>query len=692
MSLQATPTPVNAMAASMPSSPNPPAREDRFLTLIERRSALGMFAIATLALTLVWISESMMGVIEPHDRWALPVLAALMGTLFVVLLRRPASLIVAQRLGTVGVSVYFLVSAAAVLLLGDRPVSPYWITTMFQWLPPIYLLLFATWPARWALALALGLFCGVVTPAVYASQLQATAEWRNAMWPVLVNGAIAQAMFLLGLLSLGRLRRGLTNIVFRSTVPPASTQDATEAIEAWVAQRTAELARAKDAAEAASQAKSRFLAVMSHELRTPLHAVLASAELLRDTHSAPQDADGRAREEALIDIISASGRHLLTLIDQVLELSRIEAGKLELADGPLDLSEVAHQAVRAVQPQAEAKHLTLGCDIDPRLHLQRRGDALRLAQVLINLMANAVKFTERGSVSLSLQGGRGVHDVRFVVRDTGPGLTPEQQARVFDAFHQVDAQSTRQHGGAGLGLTITRELVQLMRGDVQLSSRRGLGTEVTIRVPLPLRQGAPVAPPQPLQPAQASMPADVTLPLRAGGSAPAARVDAPAAVPTPLPARTAPHTAPPPPARPAPPAADALAGVRVLVVEDDPVNSMLAIEMLRSAGADVETVESGPAALALLRSQPMDVVLMDWRMPGMDGLEATRRIRAGEAGPIARRVPVIGLTANAFAEDRQACLDAGMDHVLTKPIERNRMLHDIRQWAASARTTAPTAG
>ncbi|MCH2242585.1 MAG: response regulator [Aquabacterium sp.] len=668
------------MAASMPSSPTPPAREDRFLSLIERRSALGMFAIATLALSLVWISESLMGVIEPHDRWAMPLLAALMGVLFVVLLRRPASLIVVQRLGAVGVSVYFLVSAVAVLILDDKPVSPYWITTMFQWLPPLYLLLFATWPARWALLLALGLFCGVATPAVYASQVQ-VAEWRSAMWPVLVNGVIAQAMFLLGLMSLARLRRGLSNIVFRSTVPPAATHDATEAIETWVAQRTAELARAKDAAEAASQAKSRFLAVMSHELRTPLHAVLASAELLRDTHPAPQDADGRAREEALIDTISASGRHLLTLIDQVLELSRIEAGKLELADGPLDLGDVARQAVRAVHPQAEAKDLLLVCQLDPQLHLQRRGDALRLTQVLINLMANAVKFTERGSVSLTVQPGPGPHDVRFIVRDTGPGLTPEQQARVFDAFHQVDAQSTRQHGGAGLGLTITRELVQLMRGEVQLSSRRGVGTEVAIRVPLPLRQGgtaaAAGATPAPSASSSSSSPLGR---VATGGTAAALAPQHGPAEPT------------DPAARPAP---DALAGVRVLVVEDDPVNSMLAIEMLRSAGADVDTVDSGPAALAWLRAQPADVVLMDWRMPGMDGLEATRRIRAGQAGPAARRVPVIGLTANAFAEDRQACLDAGMDHVLTKPIERNRMLHDVRQWAKSAesaRALAPVGG
>lgn len=663
-----TPNPATAMAPSMPSSHNPPAREDRFLTLIERRSALGMFAIATLALALVWVSESMMGVIEPHDRWAMPVLAGLMGGLFIVLLRRPSSLIVVQRLGAVGVGVYFLVSAFAVLLVSERPVSPYWITTIFQWLPPLYLLLFATWPARWALLLALGLFCGVAAPALYATQLQASDEWRSAMWPVIVNGAIAQAMFLLGLLSLARLRRGLSNIVFRSTVP-SSTQDATEAIEAWVAQRTAELGRAKDAAEAASQAKSRFLAVMSHELRTPLHAVLASAELLRDAPRDPPDADSQARESALIDTITASGRHLLTLIDQVLELSRIEAGKLELADGPLDLADVARQAYKAVQPQAEAKELQLTCQIDPQLHLQRRGDALRLTQVLINLMANAVKFTERGTVSLTLQPGPGPHDVRFVVRDTGPGLTPEQQSRVFDAFHQVDAQSTRQHGGAGLGLTITRELVQLMRGEVQLSSQRGVGTAVTIRVPLPSNRAAghdgtqPAVATDALAPVVASVSGSALAADHGGHGSQAGRPTAP------------------PASRPAAPAPVDLSGLRVLVVEDDPVNSMLAIEMLQHAGAQVETADSGPAALALLRTQPVDVVLMDWRMPGMDGLEATRRIRAGQAGAEARRVPVIGLTANAFAEDRQACLDAGMDHVLTKPIERQRMLQDIRHWA-----------
>lgn len=604
---------VVAQAFAQPAS----SREDRLLTLIERRSALVMFAVAAAVMLLLWLAESAQGVIEPHDRWAAPLLALFMGGLFLVLLRRPYSLIWVQRLAVLGIAGYLGFSALT-MLIGSRPMSPVWLSTLFQCLPLLYLLLLATWTSTWALILAVGVFCVVGCPALLATLIPPHLNCHGTASSLYVNGAIAQSVFLVGLVNLVRVRRGVAAAA--SKLPefePTTPAD----VDRMVHKRTAELSQAKAAAEAASQAKGRFLAVMSHELRTPLHAVLASAELLRDGRHGSTN----ARDELLIDTIRRSGTHLLTLIDQVLDLSRIEAGKLELSTQPLDLRDIAAQAVQAVTQQAQAKGLALHSSIDADLPLYRSGDVLRLSQVLINLLANAVKFTQHGSVALRIErGGRG-DDVRFLVTDTGPGLSPQQQQRVFEAFHQVQRPAGEQLGGAGLGLTITRELVGLMNGQLDMHSTLGVGTQVEIVLPMP-------------------------------------RVEAPAA-------------------RPAPVDGPCLKGLHVLVVEDDPVNSMLASEMLSAAGATVAVVETGAQALAHLREDGSDVVLMDWHMPEMDGLETTRRLRRGEAGRAAQDVPVIGLTASAFTDDRDACLAAGMNHVLTKPIEKLKLLQDVRLWA-----------
>lgn len=601
-----------------------PSREDRILVLIERRSALVMFAVAAAVMLLLWAAESAQGVIEPHDRWAAPVLATFMAGLFVVLLRRPYSLIWAQRLAVLGIASYLIYSGVA-MVASHRALSPLWLSTLFQCLPLLYLLLLATWTSTWALMLAVGVFCAVGSPALLATLMQPDVSWHGAAWPMFVNGVIAQSVFLIGLVNLVRVRRSVAAAAGRTgPAPVLSLFD----LDRLVDKRTAELSLAKDAAEAASQAKGRFLAVMSHELRTPLHAVLASAELLRDGRRG----SASARDELLIDTIRRSGTHLLTLIDQVLELSRIEAGKLELVTQPLDLREIAARAIQAVTQQAQAKGLTLSCDMPDDLHPVRSGDALRLSQVLINLLANAVKFTQRGGVSLAVSRAAGGDEVRFVISDTGPGLSAQEQRRVFDAFHQVERPAGEQLGGAGLGLTITRELVTLMNGLVQMRSTLGVGTQVEVVLPMP----------ELAEPPARRHPADEPAPC--------------------------------------------LRGLHVLVVEDDPVNTMLAVEMLSSAGADVSTVETGAAALAHLKEHGSSVVLMDWHMPEMDGLETTRRIRRGEAGCAAQDVPVIGLTASAFTDDRDACLAAGMNHVLTKPIERLKLLQDVRLWA-DARAT-----
>ncbi len=611
---------VVAQAFAQPAS----SQEDRILLLIERRSALVMFAVAAVVMFLLWAAESAQGVIEPHDRWAAPVLAMFMGGLFVALLRRPYSLVWAQRLAVLGIACYIVFSAVS-MLSSSRPLSPLWLSTLFQCLPLLYLLLLATWTSTWALMLAVGVFCAVGSPALVATLIQPDVSWRGSAWPMFVNGVIAQSVFLIGLVNLVRVRRSVAAVAGKTpSFASASPLD----LDRLVDKRTAELSLAKDAAEAASQAKGRFLAVMSHELRTPLHAVLASAELLRDGRREAAN----ARDELLIDTIRRSGTHLLTLIDQVLELSRIEAGKLELVTQPVDIRDIAAQAIQAVTQQAQCKGLTLTSSLAEDLHVFRSGDALRLSQVLINLLANAVKFTREGGVSLSISRVAGSSDVRFLVSDTGPGLSTQEQQRVFDAFHQVERPAGEQLGGAGLGLTITRELVCLMNGRLHMRSTLGVGTQVEIVLPMPELAGQP---PQP---------------------------------------------------RPADEPAPCLKGLHVLVVEDDPVNTMLAVEMLSAAGAVVSTVETGAEALAHLKEHGSNVVLMDWHMPVMDGLETTRRIRRGEAGCAAQDVPVIGLTASAFTDDRDACLAAGMNHVLTKPIERLKLLQDVRLWA-DARAT-----
>jgi len=280
-----------------------------------------------------------------------------------------------------------------------------------------------------------------------------------------------------------------------------------------------------------------------------------------------------------------------------------------------------------VQPLADAKALQCRLTVEEAVPPWLRGDEFRLKQVLMNLMGNAVKFTDHGHVSLALRYEPVARQLQIHIEDTGIGIERSHQALVFDAFHQADGGVTRRHAGTGLGLAITRQLVTLMRGNLTLQSEPGVGTRVTLRLPLQACE-APVQQP----------PNSALVPLSAG-----------------------------------------LAGMRVLLVDDDAVNTMIASQMLESADIVVHTAVSGLDALQQLARSSFDLVLMDWRMPDMDGLEATRRLRAGEAGEQARHLPVVGLTANAYAEDRAACLAAGMDEVLVKPVGRVRLLQTVQQ-------------
>jgi signal transduction histidine kinase len=250
------------------------------------------------------------------------------------------------------------------------------------------------------------------------------------------------------------------------------------------------LAQAKDAALDASRAKSRFLAVMGHELRTPLHSMMVSADLLSDKGTLPHDP---ARDARLLQTIQSSGQHLLALIDQVLALSRIEAGQVELHEQPLNLGHVVSKACAAVKPVAELKGLKVLIDLPDDLPLLRMGDKLRLTQVLVNLLTNASKFTLQGHISLTLrslpEAPAGEGWLRLSVIDTGQGMNEAEQNRVLDAFFQADNRTTSHHGGLGLGLTIAQELVALMRGRLSVRSKAGQGTCIDVGVPLPLLPG-----------------------------------------------------------------------------------------------------------------------------------------------------------------------------------------------------------
>jgi len=403
-------------------------------------------------------------------------------------------------------------------------------------------------------------------------------------------------------------------------------------LEQQIAQREhteAELRIAKSKAETANRAKSQFLANMSHELRTPLNGILGMSDLLlRTTPTAKQT------KYALT--IRNAGDRLLRLINDIFDMARIEAGALRFEHIAFSPRQIIDEAVESMTDQAAVKNLALTVHIDAEIPEQVLGDPHRLRQVLINLLSNAIKFTSVGGIRIQLQRGmmRTAADsttthLRWSVADTGIGIVEDSRDQLFVPFSQLDVSVTRKFGGSGLGLAICREIVNALGGTIGMESEPGVGS--TFWFELPLEASDKIAQPA-LDPNQ---------------------------------------TAP----------ASAHVGAKVLVVEDNTTNCQLVVEMLQLSGCTVSAVGNGIEALAQIEAHDFDLVLMDWHMPEMDGLTATRAIRAREAAIAShRRLPIVTLTASVMPGDRQACERAGMDDFLAKPFTYDELMTVVQRW------------
>ncbi|MEL7058899.1 MAG: ATP-binding protein [Acidobacteriota bacterium] len=492
---------------------------------------------------------------------------------------------------------------------------------------PALVLLIAA-PPRWSLLYGTVWMLAVFGVAVY----QAQAAWRERVrgrrflllslagfmllmigpaipWEVGIVSAQVVGVLLLLLGSSMILADRLTRVFRRAEL---RAQD----LERLVVERTTELRASEREARAASRAKSSFLATVSHEIRTPMNAIVGIGELLAD---APEP-----KRRRLLETLGRSTRSLLTLIDEILDISRIESGRLDLARQPFDPAALVREAVDLMRVDAELRSdLTLTSQIDPELPQRLLGDRPRLRQILLNLLGNALKFTDRGSIEVAARWASATETLMLEVRDTGHGVPEEAQERIFQAFVQADDSSRRQSDGAGLGLAICRELVERMGGSITLDSEVGRGSTFSVRVPAPRADDAPPA-------------------------------ESPA-VASPLERST----------------------LHVLLAEDNEVNQLVVQMMLETLGHQVTIAGGGAEAINLSERERFDVLLLDLHMPEIDGFAVTEVLRRrGDT------LPIVALTASATEDTRRRCLDAGMDGFLTKPVERSTLERSLAEVVA----------